>query len=93
MPRSEEKNVGKNIERLAHSHPEFGQKQRIAVAESESRRAGGDAPAYPKGKEEKHEKHEKHEEKHEERKKKADPKKSYMRAQVMRSAMADNGEA
>jgi hypothetical protein len=41
MPRSEEKNVGENIERLAHSHPEFGQKQRIAVAFAESRRAGG----------------------------------------------------
>lgn len=41
MPRSQEKNVGENIERLAHSHPEFGQKQRIAVAFSEARRAGG----------------------------------------------------
>lgn len=44
MPRSEEKSVGKNIERLADSHPEFGNKQRVAVAMSESRRAGGDAP-------------------------------------------------
>lgn len=41
MPRSQEKNVGENIERLAHSHPEFGQKQRVAVAFAEARRAGG----------------------------------------------------
>ena len=39
MPISEEKNVGKNIERLAHSHPEFPPKQRVAVAFAESRRA------------------------------------------------------
>ena len=40
MPRSEEKNVGANIKRLAHSHPEFPPKQRVAVAYSEARRAG-----------------------------------------------------
>jgi hypothetical protein len=39
MPISEEKSVPKNIERLAHSHPEFPPKQRVAVAFAESRRA------------------------------------------------------
>lgn len=42
MPRSEEKNVPENIERLAHSHPEFPPKQRVAVAFAESRRAKAD---------------------------------------------------
>ncbi len=41
MPRSEEKNVPENIERLAKSHPEFPPKQRVAVAFAESRRAKG----------------------------------------------------
>jgi hypothetical protein len=41
MPISEEKNPSKNIARLAHSHPEFPPKQRIAVAFSEARRATG----------------------------------------------------
>jgi hypothetical protein len=39
MPISKEKNVSSNIERLAHSHPEFPPKQRVAVAFSEARRA------------------------------------------------------
>ncbi len=39
MPRSEEKDPKKNIERLAKTHPEFPPKQRIAVAFSEARRA------------------------------------------------------
>ncbi len=41
MPRSEEKSVPENIERLAKTHPEFKPKQRVAVAFAESRRAGG----------------------------------------------------
>ena len=41
MPRSEEKDPVANIKRLAKSHPEFGPKQRVAVAFSEARRAGG----------------------------------------------------
>ena len=41
MPRSEEKNVSKNIERLAHSHPEMKPDQRIAVGYAEARRANG----------------------------------------------------
>lgn len=41
MPRSQEKSVPENIERLAKSHPEFPPKQRVAVAFSEARRAGG----------------------------------------------------
>jgi len=41
MPRSQEKSVPENIERLAHSHPEFPPKQRVAVAFAEARRAGG----------------------------------------------------
>ena len=41
MPRSQEKNVSKNISRLARSHPEFAPKQRVAVAFAEARRAGG----------------------------------------------------
>lgn len=48
MPRSEEKDPSANISRLAKSHPEFGQKQRIAVGLSEARRAGGDVPPAPK---------------------------------------------
>jgi len=47
VPLSEEKDVGSNIKRLARSHPEFPPKRRVAVAMSESRRAGGNAP--PKG--------------------------------------------
>jgi len=43
MPISQEKSVPKNIERLAHSHPEFPPKQRVAVAFAEARRAGGHA--------------------------------------------------
>lgn len=39
MPISEEHSVAANIKRLAKSHPEFPPKQRVAVSESEARRA------------------------------------------------------
>lgn len=44
MPRSEEKNASKNIERLSHEEPyaSMPPKQRVAIGMSEARRAGGD---------------------------------------------------
>jgi hypothetical protein len=41
MPISKEKNPSKNIERLAHSHPEMPPDQRVAVGFAEARRATG----------------------------------------------------